>query len=154
MATMHERSIVVFGGTWFGGCRVVWHLHKAGFFVRIASRHPDRGHRLFGYNDPQLHGISTSLPISRLSSQWSSVALISTPSPGRLVERSRSPATPRINAMRELGPPANPRRSTGTTIPNSSESQIETEIDTCTQFRRHPWNLHPEPRAAPSGEAR
>ena len=30
---------------------------------------------------------------------------------------------------------------------------LETEIDTCTQFRRHPWNLQSEPRPAPSGEA-
>jgi NADH dehydrogenase len=54
MATMHERSIVVFGGTGFLGRRVVRRLRKAGFFVRIASRHPDRGHRLFGFDDPQL----------------------------------------------------------------------------------------------------
>ena len=58
---MHERSIVVFGGTGFLGRRVVWHLHKAGFFVRIASRHPDRGHRLFGFDDPQLRSIEANI---------------------------------------------------------------------------------------------
>ena len=61
MATMHERSIVVFGGTGFLGRRVVWHLRKAGFFVRIASRHPDRGHRLFGYDDPQLLSVEANI---------------------------------------------------------------------------------------------
>jgi len=61
MATMHERSIVVFGGTGFLGRRVVWHLHKAGFFVRIASRHPDRGHRLFGFDDPQLRSVEANI---------------------------------------------------------------------------------------------
>jgi saccharopine dehydrogenase-like NADP-dependent oxidoreductase len=61
MATMHERSIVVFGGTGFLGRRVVWHLRKAGFFVRIASRHPDRGHRLFGFDDPQLRSVEANI---------------------------------------------------------------------------------------------
>ena len=61
MATMHERSIVVFGGTGFLGRRVVWRLRKAGFFVRIASRHPDRGHRLFGFDDPQLRSIEANI---------------------------------------------------------------------------------------------
>jgi uncharacterized protein YbjT (DUF2867 family) len=58
---MHERSIVVFGGTGFLGRRVVWRLRKAGFFVRIASRHPDRGHRLFGSNDPQLRSVEANI---------------------------------------------------------------------------------------------
>jgi uncharacterized protein YbjT (DUF2867 family) len=61
MATMHERSVVVFGGTGFLGRRVVWHLHKAGFLVRIASRHPDRGHRLFGFDDPQLRSVEANI---------------------------------------------------------------------------------------------
>jgi uncharacterized protein YbjT (DUF2867 family) len=61
MATMHERSIVVFGGTGFLGRRVVWHLRKSGFSVRIASRHPDRGQRLFGLDDPQLHSFEADI---------------------------------------------------------------------------------------------
>lgn len=58
---MQERSIVVFGGTGFLGRRVVWRLRKAGFFVRIASRHPDRGHRLFGSDDPQLRSVEANI---------------------------------------------------------------------------------------------
>jgi uncharacterized protein YbjT (DUF2867 family) len=61
VATMHERSIVVFGGTGFLGRRVVWRVRKAGFLVRIASRHPDRGHRLFGFDDPQLHSVEANI---------------------------------------------------------------------------------------------
>ena len=61
MATMHERSIVVFGGTGFLGRRVVRHLRKAGFSVRIVSRHPDRGHSLFGLDDPQLNSVQANI---------------------------------------------------------------------------------------------
>ena len=39
--------MTVFGGTGFLGRRIVRHLHSAGFAVRIASRHPDRGRLLF-----------------------------------------------------------------------------------------------------------
>lgn len=61
MAAIHERSIVVFGGTGFLGRRVVWRLRNAGFSVRIASRHPDRGHRLFGFDDPQLRSVEANV---------------------------------------------------------------------------------------------
>ena len=61
MATMHERSIVVFGGTGFLGRRVVWRLRKAGFFVRVASRHSDRAHRLFSFDDPQLRSVEANI---------------------------------------------------------------------------------------------
>ncbi len=61
MATIHERSTVVFGGTGFLGRRVVWHLRKAGFSVRIASRHPDRAHRLFGFDGPQLNSVEANI---------------------------------------------------------------------------------------------
>ncbi|MGJ0511745.1 complex I NDUFA9 subunit family protein [Methylocystis sp.] len=61
MATMHERSIVVFGGTGFLGRRVVWRLRKAGFSVRVASRHPDRAHSLFGSDDPQLRSVEANI---------------------------------------------------------------------------------------------
>ena len=43
---MNDRTVTVFGGTGFLGRRVVRHLRKHGFSVQIASRHPDRGHRL------------------------------------------------------------------------------------------------------------
>lgn len=40
---MPVQLAAVFGGTGFLGRRIVRHLHDAGFAVRIASRHPDRG---------------------------------------------------------------------------------------------------------------
>jgi hypothetical protein len=39
------RTVTVFGGTGFLGSRIVRHLRYREFPVRIASRHPDRGHR-------------------------------------------------------------------------------------------------------------
>ena len=44
---MSLQRVTVFGGTGFLGRRIVRHLHDAGFAVRIASRHPDRGRLLF-----------------------------------------------------------------------------------------------------------
>jgi uncharacterized protein YbjT (DUF2867 family) len=41
------RKVVVFGGTGFLGRRVVLHLLDHGFAVRVASRHPQRGERIF-----------------------------------------------------------------------------------------------------------
>lgn len=40
---MSVQSVTVFGGTGFLGRRIVRHLHDAGFAIRIASRHRDRG---------------------------------------------------------------------------------------------------------------
>ena len=51
MAVTNERTVAVFGGTGFLGRRVVRHLRKCGFSVRIASRHPDRGAGLFALDD-------------------------------------------------------------------------------------------------------
>jgi hypothetical protein len=56
---MNDRTVTVLGGTGFLGRRVVRHLRKSGFPVRIASRHPERGSTLFGCNDPQLQSAST-----------------------------------------------------------------------------------------------
>jgi uncharacterized protein YbjT (DUF2867 family) len=42
-------------------CRIVRHLRSRGFPVRIASRHPDRGHRLFGPDDPQLQFVGADI---------------------------------------------------------------------------------------------
>jgi len=58
---MNDRTVTVFGGTGFLGSRVVLHLRKRGFSVRIASRHPDRGHRLFALDDPQLQSIAANI---------------------------------------------------------------------------------------------
>src|SRR6266852_3925278 len=61
MAATNERTVTVFGGTGFLGRRVVRHLRKHGFCVRIASRHPDRGHRLFALDDPQLQSVKADI---------------------------------------------------------------------------------------------
>jgi len=58
---MNDRIVTVFGGTGFLGSRVVRDLRKRGFSVRIASRHPDRGHRLFALNDPQLQSVPANI---------------------------------------------------------------------------------------------
>jgi hypothetical protein len=52
MVAKHDRTVTVFGGTGFLGRRIVRYLRSCGFPVRIASRHPDRGHRLFGPDEP------------------------------------------------------------------------------------------------------
>src|SRR5258707_2927509 len=61
MAATNGRTVTVFGGTGFLGRRIVRHLRSCGFPVRIASRHPDRGHRLFGPDDPQLQSVGTNI---------------------------------------------------------------------------------------------
>src|ERR1700724_4392498 len=65
MAATDERTVAVFGGTGFLGRRVVRHLRKREFSVRIASRHPDRGHRLFGLDDPQLQSVEANIQDER-----------------------------------------------------------------------------------------
>src|SRR5438128_3563143 len=57
----NDRTITVFGGTGFLGRRIVRHLRSRGFPVRIASRHPDQGHRLFGRDDPQLQSVGADI---------------------------------------------------------------------------------------------
>jgi uncharacterized protein YbjT (DUF2867 family) len=57
---MNDRIVTVFGGTGFLGRRVVRHLCKRGFSVRIASRRPDRGHRLFAL-DPELQSVAANI---------------------------------------------------------------------------------------------
>jgi uncharacterized protein YbjT (DUF2867 family) len=61
MVTSSGRTVTVFGGTGFLGRRVVRHLRDRGFPVRNASRHPDRGHRLFGPDDPQLQSVEANI---------------------------------------------------------------------------------------------
>jgi uncharacterized protein YbjT (DUF2867 family) len=61
MVVTNGRTVTVFGGTGFLGRRIVRHLRSRGFPVRIASRHPDRGHRLFGPDDPQLKSVGANI---------------------------------------------------------------------------------------------
>src|SRR5262249_59381825 len=43
------------------GRRVVEHLRKHGFFVRIASRHPDRARELFGADDSRFQSVAADI---------------------------------------------------------------------------------------------
>ena len=61
MAATNGRTVTVFGGTGFLGRRIVRHLRSSGTPVRIASRHPDRGHRLFDPDDPQLQSVGADI---------------------------------------------------------------------------------------------
>lgn len=61
MAATNDRTVTVFGGTGFLGRRIVRHLRSHGFPVRTASRHPDRGHRLFGPDDSQLQSVGATV---------------------------------------------------------------------------------------------
>jgi uncharacterized protein YbjT (DUF2867 family) len=51
----------VFGGTRFLGRRVVRRLREAGFAVRIAARHPERGRSLFADDDPGIASIRADI---------------------------------------------------------------------------------------------
>jgi hypothetical protein len=61
MVAKNDRTVTVFGGTGFLGRRIVRYLRSCGFPVRVASRHPDRGHRLFGTDDPQLQSVEANI---------------------------------------------------------------------------------------------
>src|SRR3982074_2976709 len=61
MVATHDLTVTVFGGTGFLGRRIVRHLRSHGFPVRAASKHPDRGHRLFGPDDPQLQSVGADI---------------------------------------------------------------------------------------------
>ena len=61
MVTASDRIVTVFGGTGFLGRRVVRHHRLHGFFVRVASRHPDRGHALPDPDDPLLRSIKVDV---------------------------------------------------------------------------------------------
>src|ERR1035437_10293570 len=65
MVATNDRTVTVFGGTGFLGRRIVRHLRSHGFPVRTASRHPDRGHRLFGPDDPQLQSVGANIQDER-----------------------------------------------------------------------------------------
>src|SRR3954453_14322720 len=61
MVATNGRTVTVFGGTGFLGRRIVRNLRSRGFPVRTASRHPDRGRRLFGLDDPQLQSVEANI---------------------------------------------------------------------------------------------
>src|SRR6266403_944893 len=65
MVATNGRTVTVFGGTGFLGRRIVRHLRYRDFPVRIASRHPDRGHRQFGPDDPQLQSVEANIQDER-----------------------------------------------------------------------------------------
>jgi uncharacterized protein YbjT (DUF2867 family) len=53
--------VTVFGGTGFLGRRVVRHLRKHEFAVRVASRHAERSRGLFGVDDPHLQTVEADI---------------------------------------------------------------------------------------------
>jgi uncharacterized protein YbjT (DUF2867 family) len=61
MVATNGRTVTVFGGTGFLGRRIVRHLRSREFPDRIASRHPDRRHRMFGPDDPQLQSVRANI---------------------------------------------------------------------------------------------
>src|SRR5258707_1242111 len=61
MVATNGRTVTVFGGTGFLGRRIVRHLRYREFAVQIASRHPGRGHRQFGPDDPQLQSVEANI---------------------------------------------------------------------------------------------
>src|SRR5262245_12429024 len=61
MAVSNERTVIVFGGTGFLGRRVVRHLRRRGYSVRIPSWHPDRVDALFAVDDPQLQSVGADI---------------------------------------------------------------------------------------------
>src|SRR6476660_1866318 len=65
MLATNGRTVTVFGGTGFLGRRIVRHLRHREFPVRIASRHPDRGHRQFDPGDPQLQFLEANIQDER-----------------------------------------------------------------------------------------
>src|SRR6202790_735825 len=65
MVATNGRTVTVFGGTGFLGRRVVRQLRYREFPVRIASRHPDRGHSQFGPDDPQLQFLEANIQDER-----------------------------------------------------------------------------------------
>src|SRR5256885_11793359 len=65
MVVTNGRTVTVFGGTGFFGRRIVRHLRYREFPVRIASRHPNRGHSQFGPDDPQLQFLEANIQDER-----------------------------------------------------------------------------------------
>ena len=55
------QTATVFGGTGFLGRRVVRRLREAGFAVRFAARHPERGRSLFADGKPGIASIRADI---------------------------------------------------------------------------------------------
>ena len=55
------QTATVFGGTGFLGRRVVRRLREAGFAVRFAARHPERGRSLFADDEPGIASIRADI---------------------------------------------------------------------------------------------
>jgi uncharacterized protein YbjT (DUF2867 family) len=53
--------VTIFGGTGFLGRRAVRRLREANIPVRVASRHAERGRRLFGNDNNELHSIAADI---------------------------------------------------------------------------------------------
>ena len=58
---MTIRVVTVLGGTGFLGRRIVGHLRKRDFSVRVASRHPERCQELFGKDDLHIHSVRANV---------------------------------------------------------------------------------------------
>jgi uncharacterized protein YbjT (DUF2867 family) len=58
---MTIRVVSVLGGTGFLGRRIVRHLCKRDFSVRVASRHPERCQELFGTDDPHICSVRANV---------------------------------------------------------------------------------------------
>ena len=61
MIAASNRIVTVFGGSGFLGRRIVRHLRLHGFYVRVASRHPERSAVLFNPDEPQLRLIKADV---------------------------------------------------------------------------------------------
>jgi NADH dehydrogenase len=64
-----DRLVTVFGGTGFLGRRIVRHLRAHEFSVRNASRHPDRGRKLFGSENGKLESVLSDIHDDRSVAQ-------------------------------------------------------------------------------------
>jgi len=76
------RRVTVIGGTGFLGGYVVRHLLKAGFTVRIASRHPDRARSLFSCDDILIESVHADIndnasTATAVSGTWAVVNAVS-----------------------------------------------------------------------------
>jgi len=58
---MTSRTVTVFGGTGFLGRRIVRQLRRREFFLRVASRHPERGQQIFGTDDPHVPSVKADI---------------------------------------------------------------------------------------------
>ena len=62
---MTIRVVSVLEGTGFLGRRIVRHLRKRDFSVRVASRHPERCQALFDADDPHIHSVRANVRDAR-----------------------------------------------------------------------------------------